>query len=201
MNWIIVGILVLGVYLYFRFRPKKIDLSMLPEQFVVFDLETTGLNNKRDEIIEIGAVKVNRDSDNHTTFQTLIKPSKKVPKRITQITGITQEMVDTDGEILENALSEFLDFIGDLRLVIFNAPFDMGFLNQALKNQNKEIKNPVSCALKMSRRAWPGLSSYKLGDLAKIGGISSEGSHRALKDCEMTMQIYTAAAAELGSTS
>jgi DNA polymerase III epsilon subunit family exonuclease len=134
MEWLVaVGLLVIG-YLLFR-KPKKEprkthekpNLQVLPKQFAVFDLETTGLNPSKHEIIEIGAVKVNRDSNKHITFQSLVKPSKKIPKKITEITGITQKMVDTDGEELESILQQFDEFIGDLRLVAFNADFDMGF--------------------------------------------------------------------------
>lgn len=184
---------------YFLLEKGKVDLSILPEQFVVFDLETTGLDPLKHEIIEIGAVKVNRDSNNHMTFQALIKPSRKVPKKITQITGITQEMIDVDGGNIESTLKEFADFIGDFRLVAFNADFDMGFLQEASKRYDITIRNPVSCALKMARRAWPGLKSYKLADLASTGGLSNKGSHRALKDCELTITVYTAAVSKLGS--
>jgi DNA polymerase III epsilon subunit family exonuclease len=199
MEWFIfLGSVVAG-YLYFKSSRQKPDISMLPEQFIVFDLETTGLDPIKHEIIEIGAVKVNRDFNNHTTFQALIKPSKKVPKRITEITGITQEMVEAEGEEIGSALKEFADFIGDLRLVTFNAKFDMGFLKKATKPRGILLRNPVSCALKMARRAWPGLKSYKLADLANIYGLNSKGNHRALKDCELTVIIYAAAASKLGS--
>jgi len=170
---------------------------MLPEQFVVLDLETTGLDPSKHEIIEIGAVKVNRNSNNHATFQALIKPSKKIPKNITQITGITQDMIDKNGENLESVLKEFIDFIGDLRLVAYNAKFDMGFLKEAAKNYGLEINNSSSCALKMARRAWPELTSYGLADLANTGGLSTKGNHRALKDCELTITVYTSAASKL----
>jgi len=197
MEWLIIIVLVVGAYLFFRSRGRKTDLSMLPEQFIVLDLETTGLDSSKHEIIEIGAVKVNRNSNNHATFQALIKPSKKIPENITQITGITQDMIDKDGENLESVLKEFIDFIGDLRLVAYNAEFDMGFLKEATKNYGLKINNSSSCALKMARRAWPGLKSYKLADLAKIGGLSTKGTHRTLKDCELTMIVYTSAASKL----
>lgn len=170
---------------------------------MVFDLETTGLQPESDEIIEIGAIRVNRGSDEHTSFQALVQPRKKIPKKITGITGITQEMVDDDGEPLEEALPQFLDFIGDLRLVSFNAEFDMAFLKNAVSQIEPErsIANPVSCALKMARRAWPGRKSYRLSDLAEDGGLSSEGTHRALGDCKRALIVYTAAASQLGAVS
>lgn len=199
MEWlIIIGLVVIG-YIYFKAKRKKPDFSMLPAQFIVLDLETTGLDPIKHEIIEIGAVKVNRDSNNHSTFQALVKPNKKVPKKITEITRITQEMLESEGEEISSVLKELVDFIGDLRIVTFNAEFDMGFLNEAAKRHEIEFQNPVSCALKMARRAWPGLKSYKLAHLANAGGLSSKGNHRALKDCELAITVYTAAASKLGS--
>jgi DNA polymerase III epsilon subunit family exonuclease len=172
-------------------------LSILPEQFVVVELETTGLDPRRHSIIEIGAVRVNRDSNVHDTFQALVKCDKRVPKIITEMTGITEEMIEKDGVPLEEALGEFIAFAGDRRLVFFNAEFDFAFLSRAANHVGARIGNPVSCALEMSRRAWPGLRSYRLTDLAKLGGLSTRGAHRALDDCVMTVTVYGAAARKL----
>jgi len=180
-------------------RKKKPDISVLPERFVVFDLETTGLKSDIHEIIEIGAIRVNRDSDNHDTFQTLIFPQKRIPRKITEITGISQDMVEKDGRSLEDALLRFIDFVGDDSLVSYNAEFDMAFIRKAT-NQIKPgalKNNRVSCALKLSRRAWPGRKSYRLVDLAKDGGLSDKDTHRALGDCNRTMIVYTVAASIL----
>lgn len=203
MVWFILAVIVaLGLFFFLKHQ-KKPDLSILPEQFIVFDLETTGLKPETHEIIEIGAIRVNRDSEHHVTFQTLIRPRKKIPKKITEITGITQEMADKQGQLIEQALPKFIDFIGDLPLVSFNAEFDMAFLKNAMKQvqPRTSIRNKVSCALKMARRAWPDRKSYKLTDLAKDGGLSSAGTHRALGDCERAMIVYVAAASRLGSPS
>jgi DNA polymerase III epsilon subunit family exonuclease len=175
-------------------------LDHLPEQFIVFDLETTGLDAGKDEIIEFGAIRVNRDSDHHEALQTLVRPSKKIPKKITELTGITQAMVESEGKPLTEAFQEFVAFIGDLPLVSFNAEFDIAFLNNAAKQHSTEINNTVSCALKMARRAWPGRKSYRLADLAKDGNLSTKDSHRALGDCQRALIVYTAAASLLGTT-
>ena len=180
---------------------QEVDGFALPEEFIVFDLETTGLSPHDCEIIEIGAIKVNRDSGEHITFQALVKPSILIPSKITHITGITQKMINKDGEDIKTVIPEFLDFIGDLRLVAYNARFDMGFINAAIAKQGLKIKNPHSCALKMARRAWPDLESYKLVDVAERGGLSAKGNHRALKDAELTMTVYAAAAETLESLS
>lgn len=178
---------------------KPVNLQLLPPKFIVLDLETTGLDPDRNEIIEIGAIRVNRDSDNHDTFRTLVKPTHPIPRRITQINGISQDMVDRDGMALDQALREFVDFIGDLPLVTFNAEFDMAFLLLAAKRHNIAIANSASCALKLARLAWPNRESYKLADLARDGGLSEEGMHHALDDCRRALIVYIAAVSILGT--
>jgi DNA polymerase III epsilon subunit family exonuclease len=179
--------------------PKPVELSeLLPQQFVVLDLETTGLNAANDEIIEFGAIRVTLDSDNQVTFRTLVKPQRKVPRKITEITGITQEMVDNEGIPLGDALSQFIEFIGDLPLVTYNAEFDMGFLYSAATKHGVVINNRYTCALKRARRAWPGLPSYHLADLAKMGKLSDEDTHRAFGDCMRALFVFTAATSTLG---
>ncbi|MCW5574844.1 MAG: 3'-5' exonuclease [Burkholderiales bacterium] len=176
---------------------RKIDLSVLPERFVVFDLETTGLDPGRHRVIEIGAIRVNRDSDVHDTFSALIRIDKKVPKKITEITGITTDMLRAEGRPLNEVITEFIDFAGDLRLVAFNAPFDTAFLANALLDCGKTMRNDVSCALDMARRAWPGRRSYRLSALIEDSGRSTTGAHRALADYRHTVTVYTAAASIL----
>lgn len=179
---------------------STVDFSMLPQQFVVLDLETTGLDPIKHEIIEFGAIKVSLGSDTHPTFQTLVKPERKVPKRITEITGITQAMVDSEGRPLATALAEFMDFIQDLPLVTFNAEFDMGFLQNAANRHGFVITNRYTCALKLVRRAWPGLPSYRLADLAKMGNLEDNDTHRALGDCRRAVTVFTSSASKIGKT-
>jgi DNA polymerase III epsilon subunit-like protein len=107
-------------------------------------------------------------------------------------------MVEKEGESIDSVLEQFLAFVGNLRLVSFNAPFDYGFLSKSLSSLDKEINNPISCALDMARRAWPGLKSYRLKDICSIAGFNTEECHRALKDCELTVIVYCAAAKKLG---
>lgn len=202
MVWFVIAVISTAVLFFLSKLKNRPNLSVLPQQFVVFDLETTGLKPELHEIIEIGAIRVNRDSNNHDTFQALIRPHRKITKKITEITGITQDMVEKDGESIEMALPQFLEFIGELPLVSFNAEFDMAFLTKAVNQKTQAgvpIKNRISCALKMARRAWPGRKSYRLADLAKDGGLSADGTHRAFSDCKRAMIVYTAAASKLGS--
>jgi DNA polymerase III subunit epsilon len=204
MEFFLVLLIIAGftIFLLKSRRTNVVSIAHLPEQFVVFDLETTGLNATKHEIIEIGAIRVNRDSTQHDTLQALIKPNKKVPNKIVELTGITQEMLDVDGGAIDEALRDFAAFVGDLRLVSFNAEFDMAFLNAATARcRMVPFNNPVSCALKMSRRAWPGRKSYRLADIAKDGNLDSKDTHRALGDCQRTLTVYGAAASILRSVS
>jgi DNA polymerase III subunit epsilon len=202
MIWFIAALALL-IVLFRLFRPSKpeskVDLTVLPERFVVLDLETTGLHAEQHEIIEIGAIRVNRNSTTHETFQTLVTPTLALPKKIIGMTGITQSMIDSEGIPLQTAMTAFLEFIGDLPLVAFNAEFDMAFLEKAAYGQGISIKNKVSCALQMSRRAWPGLKSYRLRDLGKRGGLAVNGEHRALADCQLALTVYTSAGSKLGT--
>jgi DNA polymerase III epsilon subunit-like protein len=179
----------------------KPDLSMLPERFIVFDLETTGLRSDTHEIIEIGAIRVNRDSDLHETFSTLVIPTGRVSSKITSLTGLDREMLTAGGQGLKPALDEFGEFIGDLPLVAFNAKFDRAFLTEACDRVGRPaFGNKVSCALVLARRAWPGRSTYRLSDICSDAGIETRSEHRALPDCERALSVYVAAAQKLGLT-
>ena len=119
MEFILVFLVVAGIaFFLLKGRQPTISITHLPEQFVVFDLETTGLDAAKHEIIEIAAIRVNRDSTHHDTIQALVKPTKKVPKKIVELTGITQEMLDRDGKAIEESLRDFAVFVGDHRLVM-----------------------------------------------------------------------------------
>lgn len=179
-------------------QKKPVDLSPLPRRFVVFDLETTGLSPDRHEIIEIGAIRVDRDGDLHDTFSVLVKPDRKISAAITRLTGITNARVESDGVALGDALAEFRAFVADLPLVAYNARFDLRFLRAASEKANAApFDNEACCALAMARRAWPGRLSYKLIDLSRDAGISLATPHRALADCERALRVYVAAAAKL----
>jgi DNA polymerase-3 subunit epsilon len=172
--------------------------EFLPREFVVLDLETTGLNPDRDEIIEYGAIRVTLGAERHSTFQCLVKPTGRIPAKITRITGITQTMVEHEGLRPETALQQFLEFIGDMPLVSFNAEFDIGFLQSAARKQAVPFSNSYACALKRARRAWPGLRSYKLVDLAVLGNLPVDDAHRTLGDCNRALIVFIAATQALG---
>ena len=121
-----------------RFRRiKKYAERLMPGRtkgYVIIDIETTGLNEKKDEIIELGAVKI---SDNHAeSFQRLIKPAKQVPEYIKEMTGITDEMLKASDD-LKDVLGEFESFIGKRIIVGYNTGFDLKFINEALRKNGR----------------------------------------------------------------
>jgi DNA polymerase III epsilon subunit-like protein len=178
--------------------PRDTEVSIVPEQCVMVGLETTGLDVDTQAIIEIAALKVQRDADRHTIFSTLITPRHTIPSAMTACTGITQAMLDHQGEPLSEVLAAFVDFVGEARFVFFNAPFDCAFLSKAANRIGRKMDNPISCALDMARRAWPGLRSYPLVAFAQSHGMDTRGQHRTLKECARTLLIYYAAATQLG---
>src|SRR4029077_10563326 len=98
--------------------------------------------------------------------------------------------IEREGIALDEAMRQFCEFVGDHRVVFFNAAFDTSFLARAAATSGVAFNSATSCALEMSRRAWPRLRSYRLVELAKMGNLSTTGAHRALKDCEMTITVY-----------
>lgn len=158
--------------------------------YVVFDLETTGVDVIKDDIIEISAVKVlgGKVAD---TFSTLVNPGRPIPYYATQVNGITDEMVEDAPDIRE-ALADFLAFAGDAVLVGHNIQsFDLNFVSNAAEGLfGKTVENDYIDTLYMARSCLPELSHHKLVDVASYFHISAEGAHRALNDCIMNQKCY-----------
>lgn len=168
---------------------KGNSLLFFPSSFVVFDIETTGLNPGFNEIIEIGAVKVIND-EVVDTFQVLIKPTNEISPFITNLTGITNEMVEGASRI-EEILPDFVEFIQDLVLVGHNVNFDINFIYDNLVRLGyPPLKNDFVDTLRVARKYLPILRNHRLGDLAEYYMIDTKGSHRALKDVEMTLAVF-----------
>lgn len=173
--------------------PKmKETKERFPQNFVIVDVETTGFSCYSNEIIELAAIKVN-NGEIIDTFSSLVKPSHSfISKRITQVTGITTNMVQ-DAPTIQEIFPSFLDFLGDYIIMAHNASFDIGFLNAACHNCNMAfLENTCFDTLKLSRKLFPFLESHKLDVLAEYFEILPEIKHRALADCETTLKVYTA---------
>lgn len=172
-----------------KYKKKiRVDFDVKYTDLIVFDLETTGLSADNNEIIEIGAIKVINGS--FETYTTLVKPTKKVSKQITKITGITNKML-LDAPSIEDIIDDFFDFLEDFPLVAHNASFDMRFLKRNLENHNLIFReNIITDTLSLARRKFPELENHKLSTLIKHLGIKVERSHRATDDALATLQIY-----------
>lgn len=158
--------------------------------YVVFDLETTGINCYEDAIIEISAVRAKAGKVTET-YSTLVNPMCHIPYGATRVNGITDAMV-ADAPEIEAALGEFLEFVGDSVLVGHNiASFDLNFVNAASLNLfGKTVDNDYIDTLYMAKSCLPQLKHKKLTDLAEYFHISAEGAHRALNDCIMNQKCY-----------
>ncbi|WP_408954508.1 PolC-type DNA polymerase III [Natroniella sp. ANB-PHB2] len=165
------------------------EKKLTEEKFVVFDLETTGFNPHSDQIIEIGAVKLEA-GEIVDTYQTFINPGVSIPAKITELTGITDQMVELAPQ-LEIAIEEFLDFVGEATLVAHNLSFDLGFIEDKLRKLEKEkLTNTALDTLNLSRALLPDLKSYKLNKLAKKFNKDLENHHRAIDDATVTAEIF-----------
>lgn len=160
----------------------------LSQEFVVFDLETTGFSNINDKITEIGAVKI-RDFEIVDRFSELVNPEKDISYRVQELTGITNEMVK-DKPTIEEILPKFMEFVGDDVLVAHNADFDTGFIMQKCKEQGLEYKNKKIDTLMLARIMLPNLKRYKLDKVAKEVGVQLLNHHRAVDDAEATANIF-----------
>lgn len=171
-------------------RNKGRRLNKYVKDYVVFDIETTGLRPGLDEIIEISAVKV-KNNEVSDTFSTLVKPTIRIPASATRINGITNDMVSSAPEIAE-AMEGFVDFVETEILVGHNIhSFDTNFIYDAAMEAFQEgIYNDYIDTLYMARACLPQLKHHRLGDVSEYFGISTEGAHRALNDCIMNQKCY-----------
>ena len=178
---------------------KKLN-TYVPD-YVVFDLETTGVSCNSDDVVEISAIKV-INGEIVDEFTTLVNPGRPIPYNASEVNGITDDMVK-NSPFFEKALSDFLEFVGDAVLVGHNIhTFDMKFLyRDAEKFWCKTIGNDYIDTLQIARIYLPQLSHYKLVDLATYYKISTVGAHRALNDCRMNQIIFENLAKKMANPS
>jgi DNA polymerase-3 subunit alpha (Gram-positive type) len=156
--------------------------------YVVFDWETTGFNPWKEDLLEIGAVKI-KNGVVLDQFKSLIKPRRPISSEIQKLTGITPEMVE-DAPEPETIVRSFLDFINGSVLVAHNAKFDVEFLKAKCQQFFNEKIQPVYLdTLSLSRSVWPQFKSYKLSTVAKELGIQLLSHHRAVDDAKCAADI------------
>ena len=164
--------------------------------FVCFDIETTGLSPLRDKITEIGAVKV-RGGEIVDTFSTFADPAMPIPAKITQLTGITDEMVKGAPSQRE-AVSAFLEFAGDSILVAHNAPFDTSFIRRACENMHADYPYTSIDTVAIARAILPDIKNVKLDTVAAYLRLGDFNHHRATDDATILAKIFLSLCSRLG---
>jgi DNA polymerase III subunit epsilon len=181
-------------------RSVALRVPLDEARFVVVDLETTGGPAAAGSIIEIGACRM-EGKRIAATFETLVRPRMAIPRFITGLTSITNEMV-REAPPIERALPVFRDFLGDAVMVAHNAPFDHSFLDFEFRRLfGIGMRNPVLCTLRLSRHLLPSLKRRRLDALAEHFGLSTAGRHRGLGDARMAaelLSIFIEMAAKMG---
>ncbi len=165
------------------------SLIKYPESYVVLDIETTGFSPDNDEIIELSALRV---VDNRVVeeFSQLVNPERYVSSYITNLTGITQQMLQDAGQI-SDVLKKFIEFVSDSMIMGHNVTFDIGFIDTKLQKYfNTGFDNDYIDTLKIARKKLPQLKSKKLGMIAQHFNFNTDGMHRGLKDCIVTNMCY-----------
>lgn len=156
--------------------------------FICFDIETTGLSAARDKITEIGAVKIENGVITDT-FSTFANPEMPIPQKITQLTGITDDMVK-DAPSQSEAVGAFLEFAGDNVLVAHNAPFDTSFIAKACEDMGREYNYTSIDTVAISRAILTDIKNCKLDTVAKFLRLGDFNHHRATDDAEMLARIF-----------
>jgi len=165
-------------------------LGQSPQKYAVIDLETTGLDPAHgDRITEIG-IAVWQNGEIVDRYQSLVNPKRKIPAFVQDLTGITDAMV-RNARPSQVVLSEAMGFIGNMPLVAHNASFERKFLNAELAEISENYSVDLICSLLLSRRVFPNMSGYKLGDLVSKFRLPKGQAHRALSDAEMTAHLFS----------
>ncbi len=168
-------------------------------EYVAFDIETTGLNDRHDRITEIGAV-VFKDGKAEERFQTYVNPKMPIPENIQQLTGITdRDVFDAPGEA--EAVGAFLDFAGDRPLCAHNADFDVGFITDAAERMGRGFDPLYIDTLPLAQALLPDLRKYKLDVVSDRLGLPGFNHHRASDDalvCGRILEKFISMMAEKG---
>ena len=161
-----------------------------PDEYVVFDVETTGLDASRDESIEIGAIRVVQGVESGR-FHALIRPSSCVPKKVVELTGITDDLLQAQGIDLELAMQRFTSFVGDDAVVAHNAAFDSDFVQAMCEECDlDDFDNECIDTVALAKKKLPEAPNYQLKTLLDLLDLDNETPHRAESDCEATLHLF-----------
>ncbi len=173
-----------------KFTGIKSAVKSTMTSYVVIDIETDGLDENTHTIIELGAVRVS--GEKRIPFSHLICYEKTLPDAVAELTGITEALLKQNGIPLDDALEEFLDFIGDDILIGYGIDFDIRFINKALQKTNRpRLKNKCYDLMRYVKKEKLLLRNYKLDTALKAYGILDSVPHRALQDALLVAQLAT----------
>ncbi|MCI8270399.1 MAG: 3'-5' exonuclease [Lachnospiraceae bacterium] len=158
--------------------------------YIAIDLETTGLDAKRDKIIEVGAIRVQEGMET-ARYHSLINPHRKLESRVQELTGIRDEMVEAAPDI-GDIIAGIVDFCEGLPLLGHHVIFDYGFLKRAAVNHGIAFEKSGIDTLKLCRRLMPEGESKSLAAACAFFKIERKGAHRALEDAEDAHRLYQA---------
>ncbi len=171
----------------FEDKPKYNDF-ILNNDIVVFDVETTGLEYETCEIIELGAVKIEKGHIKER-FSSYVKPKSEIPEEITKLTGITNEMV-AHAPRIEDVITDFYNYTRGCVISGYNiVGFDMNFIKKAASLVGLKFDNNLMDAFIMARQANLRAPNYKLGTVVKVLGLTLTDAHRAYNDAHATAQV------------
>lgn len=184
--------IIYGVEGYFVDDLKDLIINSrnqaLDSEYVVFDIETTGLSTKHNKIIEIGAVKI-KSGEIIGRFSEFINPEVPIPYQIEQLTSINDEMV-MDAPTYDVILPRFLEFCGDSIVVAHNAAFDTGFIKKFAGDLDLVFSNTILDTMTLSHILLPELGKYTLDRVCKAFNVKNEHHHRAIDDAEATAKVF-----------
>lgn len=167
-------------------RNKK----MMSDDYVVIDVETTGMSAVGDSLIEVAALRI-KNGKAVEEFSKLIKIDDVIPAEICNLTGINDALLEREGECEEDVLKGLMNFVGNDKLVGYNISFDNKFLKLAYKKYGiKMWKNVSVDVLPMVRKKISDIKDYKLTTVAEFMGLDTKGAHRALFDCYLAYHVY-----------
>lgn len=175
-----------------KLRNKGKEIVEFLDNYTLIDIETTGLSTFRDRVTELGGIKV-RNGEVIDEYSQLVKYPKNnsVPKFITKLNGITQEMIEKDGIPVKKAIHDFREFIGDDVIIGYNINFDLNFVYDLAKKYNEpELNNDYVDVLRFARVFYPHERHNRLLDCMQRIGIAQVEQHRGLDDSIDTKKVY-----------
>lgn len=172
-------------------RRRKSNHALPCTDYVLIDLETTGLSAVEDQIIELAALRV-RQGQIAETYEQLVQIQGSLKPSIIQLTGIDDSMLALNGKPHGQALKEFMAFLGDDVIVAHHASFDISFLRAACKKESIPLpRSRIVDTLEIARKRINNAPDYKLATVAKMLSIPIAPQHRALADCKVLYRVYT----------